>query len=317
MRDFERDVSSAAGWNYSVPAGEPSWSLARARLFESCQRAYFLCHFMSQGGWDQYSHPLVRQCYIEKRLLSCAEWIDDVLNDAIRIAIDRTLHTPDGKREQETQRLFQFEVARRISEGAVQLRNREWERDTKCLNLFETYYGTGQAGSEAFEAASRCLRTSAKAFSLSDPMLGLLSVERNDWRRLHEFESFRLHGVEVWTSPSLSWVVEGRACFLEIRMSLPEPDAAALSAGLLDLLAFHRFKTPSNSSIVSYVAPDSSGLNAVPDSLAIRAMIPKSNSAMTGKMHPDGRMWIEDFPKCPDDKKCANCRFKGICAKTQ
>ena len=311
MRDFERDVSSAAEWTSSVPAGEPSWSLARQRLFDSCLRAFHFCHFMSQGGWDQYSHPLVRQCYIEKRLLTVREWSEDVLNDSLRIAIDHTLRAPDGRRESETQRLFQFEVARRISEGAVQLRNREWERDTKCLNLFELYYPGEER--DAFERGASALRKAAKDFALSDAMLGLLSVERNAWRRLNEFESFRIHGVEVWARPALSCVEAGRASFLEIRLALPDAGMAGLDAGLLDLLAFHRFKTTSNSSIVSFATPDGSYVNAVPDAMAIRCMVPKGAASMADKMRQDGRMWLEDYPKTEDDSKCASCRFKGIC----
>lgn len=315
MRDFDRDVSSAAEWTSSVPAGEPSWSLARQCLFDSCQRAYFLCHFMSQGGWDQYSHPLVRQCYIEKRLLTVREWSEDVLNGSLRVALDRTLRVPDGPRESEVQRLFMFEVARRISEGAVQLRNREWERDTKCLNLFELYYSG--CAPDAFESGATALRKAARDFAFSDAMLRLVAVERNAWRRLNDFESFRIRNMEIWTRPPLAWVESGNAHFLELRLSLPDAASAAIDAGLLDLLAFYRLKTPSNSSIASFTTPDGSSIEAAPDAMAVRCLASAGAQAMAAKMHPDGRMWIDDFSKAPDEAKCVSCRFKGICSKTQ
>ncbi len=311
MRDFRRDVSSAAEWTSSAPAGEPSWSLARQRLFDSCQRAYCLCHFISQGGWDQHSHPLARQCYIEKRLLKASEWAETVLNASLRDALERTLRFPDGKRESETQRLFQFEAARRVAEGAAQLRNREWESDPKCLNLFELYYADGEPG--AFERAASAIRKAAKAFSVSDAMLGLLSVERAAWRRLNEFESFRLPNLELWARPPLCWVEEGQANFLELRLSFPDVESSSLEAGLLDLLAFHKFKKPTNSSIVSIVSPEGGCMNAAPDALAIRALAPKGAAAMAAKIRLDGRAWLEDFPKAADESLCASCRFKGVC----
>lgn len=311
MRDFARDVSSAAEWTSAVPAGEPCWSLARQRLFDSCLRAFHLCHFMSQGGWDQYSHPLVRRCYLEKRLLTVREWSENVLNESLRNALERTAHVPDGRREQETQRLFQFEVARLIAEGAVQLRNCEWERDPKCLNLFELYY-SGHPG-DAFEKGCSAMRKAAKDFAVSDAMLGLLSVERNAWRRLNEFESFRLNGVEVWTRPSLCWVEAGQAHFLELRLKLPDCERAALDAGLLDLMAFYRLKTPTNSSIVSYATPEGMSMDATPDALGVRAMVPAGSAAMVAKMRHDGKMWLEDFPKTSGETQCQGCRFKGIC----
>jgi hypothetical protein len=316
MRDFARDLEKAAApWDGAVPAGERSWSLARAKLFESCQRAYFCRHYLAQGGWDQYANALQRQCFVEKQLVTCKAWSERVLNDSLSESVDATLKLPDSRRVVELARQFQYEVASRIAEGAVQLRNRAWENDPKMLHLFEFHYGLERL--ELFENCAKELRKAAKDFVQTDVFLSLAAVERNAWRRLGSFESFRLNGLEIWTSPKLAWVAFSQAHFLELRLELPSSlEDAARHASLLDLLAFHRFKTPSNSSLTALATPSGAGMDLTPDARSARELVAFSAAKMAAKIRADAKAHIEDFPKSPEKAKCALCRFQNTCAAT-
>ena len=52
MRDFEQEVTNAAGPLPPIRTEEFSWSLARHYLFRFCRRAYFIRYYLAQGGWD-------------------------------------------------------------------------------------------------------------------------------------------------------------------------------------------------------------------------------------------------------------------------
>ena len=315
MRDFNRDVANASEWRGSVPAGELSWSPARHALFESCKRAYFLCYYMAQGAWDQYSHPLLRQCYIEKRLTTLPAWAGSVLNDAFSFALEKTARHPDSARAGEAVKAFLFETARLIAESAAQLRRREWQEDPKKLNLFEFYYG--KAADDAFDAKAKELKAAAKDFSCSDAAISAFAIDRNAWRRLKEFEPFRLCGMEAWAHPPLAWVIEGRAHFLELKLgSSVFSDSLASHAAMLDLLAASRFKTSRGTSVLHLAFPDGSSSDIMPDPAPLVKLASSSSQAMRALIRPDGFAHIADFPPNPDKERCGSCRFRGTCEKT-
>jgi hypothetical protein len=318
MRDFARDVREGVAWIGALPAAEPSWSLARHRLFQFCRRAYFINHHLAQGGWDEHSHPLVRQAYVEKHISTGESWIAGSLNAALRAASLRTAEAQASRRDFEFRSAFKRELSRGVSRGAVQLRNREWRVDPKVsLNLFEIYYGAdGASAFRPFEDAVEELGRLAKAFLLSDAVLGLIAAEPLSWRFLRPFESFRLARMELWAAPPLTRVSDGRAFFFEIRYAQPDPEDASLDAGMLDLLAADLFKTPCGTSAVTFCQPDGAAW-IVPASghLALRALAPRSAAEMASSTRPDGTVSLEDFPKRGEADVCAKCRFKGVCGK--
>ncbi len=308
MRDFQRDAARAAAWTGEIPAGDFSWSLARHALFRACPRAFFLSSYMAQGGWDPYAAKAVRECYAEKQSQSVEEWIEQSLGSAIACAVERAAEAEGGYMAGTAARALIGAAARIIAEADVQLRNEEWRHDPKKLRLLEP---------QRFPDAARGLRSAAKALSESDLLLRLLNVEPPEWRRLKSFEQFKLDGVTVWIKAPLAWVSQGRASFLEANASDSfDKEEAALHAGILDLFASSRFKTPSGTSRLILALPSGAGIEIEPATRQARELAARSSKEMLAMLRPDGKAAIEDFPLKLGACRNLPCRFQRTCEKT-
>ena len=51
-----------------------SWSVSRAALFQTCQRAYYFHYYGSWGGWDKNASDLCRTLYMLKQMKTLAMW---------------------------------------------------------------------------------------------------------------------------------------------------------------------------------------------------------------------------------------------------
>ena len=61
---------------------EFSWSWSRRSTFESCLRKYYYQHYGFWGGWNTSASPETRELYIQKKLLTRAQWMGIVVHEA-------------------------------------------------------------------------------------------------------------------------------------------------------------------------------------------------------------------------------------------
>lgn len=317
MRDFQRDVLAASKPAIDIPAGEFSWSLSRQTLFESCQRAYFIRHYLAQGGWNLHANELSKQAFLEKNLRPFDSWLEELFNDAIASTLQ---DAPDSMAEAAAARRLRASLERSLAEAEAELRFEEWRSDPKKLNLMELYYGDGEFKSYtgAITAARESLEAASEAFVASEIFPELLAVENVQWRRGGKPQSFQMDGIEVWTSSRLTWLSKGLLRSLLIHLAKPDPAISSLQASLFMLFANQRHKARGRTLL--RVAFLEEGLfkaeTRYPNIKEASDLIAGSSAVMLAKIRSGGTVRSCDFPPAADrDAICLKCRFRGLCKR--
>ena len=222
MRDFEQEVSNAAGPLPPIQTEEFSWSLARHYLFRFCRRAYFIRYYLAQGGWDAYSHTLAREAYFSKYLMPFDTWLSRTLRDSIREAFAKmSAGSPGHKR-----RGFGFYLLRQIGKATadlqMSLKNREYLYDAKRPAILEHHLGIGDFADvdKLTDMAVSILGDAYAMLSRSDIIADLANISFVDLRTDDVFISVDYNGFPVWLVPGLIYFHEGAACAIDAEVRL-------------------------------------------------------------------------------------------------
>ncbi len=293
MRDFRLEEMNAAEASFIVPAPEFSWSLSRARLFAECRLAYFFQYYLTQGGWDSYADPLIREAWAAKKELSenlrrsiwCRELFCDALN-ALRNA-------PAG-------------IRFRMLCGRL---NALLKRRAEVLDA-SSPDGLADAGTRFAAAAVPAVR----AFLASDTSKILAAVQTPTSFNSAGLSSFESGGVTVWREPGIVWREPGFACSLSVSFSEHVPEHESASADLFALAVSGR---PEHGPAVSYfLAKDDRGdwceRREEGDPLRAERGIAETSAEMRA-LENDGSVNLADFIPSPGLEKCAACRYSAVC----
>ncbi|MBR4124901.1 MAG: hypothetical protein IKR13_01740 [Victivallales bacterium] len=66
-----------------------TWSVSRARLFRSCQRAYYYAYYGAWGGWSNDAPVAAQLLYRLKQIKTFALWGGSIVHEVIRDALTR------------------------------------------------------------------------------------------------------------------------------------------------------------------------------------------------------------------------------------
>ena len=322
MRDFEREVSNAAGPLPPIRTEEFSWSLARHYLFRFCRRAYFIRYYLAQGGWDAYSHTLAREAYFSKYLMPFDTWLSHTLRDSIREAFAKmSAGSPGHKR-----RGFGFYLLRQIGKATadlqISLKNREYLFDAKRPAILEYHLGIGDFADvdKLTEMAVSILGDAYAMLSRSDIIADISNLSFVDLRTDDVFISIDRKGFPVWLVPGLIYFREGVASAInaEVRLTRGENDADFFKRigrmnSLFALYCQGRYPGfPVNITTFTF----SQGLSSVVYNLFepdIESLIDRSSAEMLALIDKDGLAHPEDFPPCGNGEACRSCRYQSAC----
>lgn len=165
-----------------------TWSVSRARLFRSCQRAYYYQYYGAWGGWDANAPERARHLYALKQMTSFPLWAGSIVHEVVRDALMhcRSTHFMPTTGE------LQENARRRLNQGWLQSRKQLWKSDPKRnTNLFEHYYA--EEGSQVPQEEINALKT--KVF---DALEGFRNCELADL--LPGLEEWRWGDVDLLTS---------------------------------------------------------------------------------------------------------------------
>ena len=322
MRDFEQEVSNAAGPLPPIQTEEFSWSLARHYLFRFCRRAYFIRYYLAQGGWDAYSHTLAREAYFSKYLMPFDTWLSRTLRDSIREAFAKmSAGSPGHKR-----RGFGFYLLRQIGKATadlqMSLKNREYLYDAKRPAILEHHLGIGDFADvdKLTDMAVSILGDAYAMLSRSDIIADLANISFIDLRTDDVFISVDYKGFPVWLVPGLIYFHEGAACAIdaEVRLTGGEnnSDFFARIGRLNSLFALYCARRypgfPVNITTFTFSQELSSVVYNLfePD---IESLIDKSSVEMLALIDKDGLAHPEDFPPCENRDACRTCRYQSAC----
>lgn len=322
MRDFEQEVSNAAGPLPPIQTEEFSWSLARHYLFRFCRRAYFIRYYLAQGGWDAYSHTLAREAYFSKYLMPFDTWLSRTLRDSIREAFAKmSAGSPGHKR-----RGFGFYLLRQIGKATadlqMSLKNREYLYDAKRPAILEHHLGIGDFADvdKLTDMAVSILGDAYAMLSRSDIIADLANISFVDLRTDDVFISIDYKGFPVWLVPGLIYFHKGAASAIdaEVRLTGGEntTDFFARIGRLNSLFALYCARRypgfPVNITTFTFSKELSSVVYNLfePD---IESLIDKSSAEMLALVDKDGLAHPEDFPPCENRDACRTCRYQSAC----
>ncbi|OQA83870.1 MAG: PD-(D/E)XK nuclease superfamily protein [Lentisphaerae bacterium ADurb.Bin242] len=325
MPDFDRFVLEATSWKEDVSPGTFSWSAAKYRLFRFCERAYFLRHYLAQGGWDAYSCERAQQAFLEKYLSTFDEWLGSVIEDSLDRALRETMpyHVSSGRGAALTEAL-QVHVSRHLLRAEPELRFEEYWSDPKKLSFAELYYHTGEFASykELLEAAREILSGFFSGLESSGLMERLLELDPLGWRLPPDFVEFPFAGTRIHMRPWLWALHRGKAVGIAFRFvhnpaKVPERKYAdpgnGLSEKVFALRVSQRYAGWSPEVWNGVCVGDRFEWSSFRPSPVTEEFVRDSTLAMLEKITAVPSIALTDFPKTEESAACENCRFRGVC----
>lgn len=196
----------------SVLTNDFSWSKSRHEKLSECLRAYYLYYYRSWGGWDQGSHPEVRQLYILKKLSNRFSWAGTVVHDTIKNAL---LDLRAG-RAVEPERFIDRAHRRMRSDYQFSAARSYWKERARrdFTGLVEHEYGE-DVSAEQWKDNWGAARAALDWFFRSRWMALARALRPEQWlevdSRSFEDSVFYLDGVKVFALPDFAYLDEGGA----------------------------------------------------------------------------------------------------------
>lgn len=325
MPDFDRFVLEATSWRKDVSAGTFSWSAARHLLFKSCKRAYFLRHYLAQGGWNAYSSELAKQAFLEKYLSSFDEWLGFVVQDSLSRALQETIPYYDlSERGAALMEAFQVQVSRHLLLAEPVLRFEEYLLDPKKLSFAELHYRTGEFAShdELLETARKTLGGFFSQLEASGLLERLLEIDPLGWRLPPGFIEFPFADTRIHLHPWLLALHKGKVIGVSFHFhrdlaGLPKREYGApendLQEKVFALYVSERYAGHIPEVWNGVRIGDHFEWNSFQPSVVTEDLIMDSTHEMLEKITASPTVALSDFPKTEETASCEICRFRGVC----
>lgn len=297
---------------------EFSWSVSRAQLFQSCQRAYYFSYYGSWNGWDRNAPERVRQLYILKNVKTMPLWAGAVVHDLIKDALERFVRTGVLPAAAELQGL----ARERLRAGWVEATGRQWLDQPKKTNLFELYYGNGKTlPKELTDSIRERVYTALEAFATSAAVRHFLQVPVSGWKPIDTLDTFFINEHKVWCAIDFAFTdAEGVLHIVDwktggenkasLRQQLGCYALFALEkwGGTLEKMALHGIFLNDGGRRSDY-SLDAELLVSVKDQILL------SVQAMRARLRDKEENVAEedDFPQCGNAEVCSHCPFREVC----
>lgn len=329
MPDFRRWLLDASQPENPLPPGGFVWSPAKHFLFKKCPRAWFLRHYLAQGGWDVLSGESALHAYLLKYLAEPDAWMSATLERALSEALLEIAPVPIAgvDRAAALTEELQIRVSRQLRRARGELTREEYFSDPKLASFAALHYRTGEFASvdELISVLHARFAAFFRRWTDSDLPGELSAFEQLSWRLPPEHREFawgfwrislrpwlyavRRSHVEAWrftftfgsgAAGATDWGDEAEECNLSERV------LAAWAAG-----KYPGFPLRVTSVICTRDDLLSRRLFPVPVSAGF---ITESAEPMLRMANRPGGLKPECFARAKQPEACLSCCFRAVCA---
>lgn len=295
-----------------------SWSWSRRSTFETCLRKYYYQHYGFWGGWKTSADAETRELYIQKKLLTRAQWMGIVVHEAAEWTLKAVSRGGFPPPEDVVAR-FGTQARRQILDSQ---HSRYLQNPKRFPGFVEHYYRSEEAdwtpNLEEIERQVRGLFTNPVFLRLTSVAPRILEVE--------ELRQIRIDDVPVWVSLD-ALVQDGNGGFVIVDWKTGQNHTSEKVMGQLGIYGLYvldayvpETATPRPSIQAMYVNTRHSTYETVMiDQEAIdtaKRVVRDSAEKMRSFLRdiPENHANKADFPMLPEDSlRCQKCAYRRSC----
>ncbi len=176
------------------------WSCSRMRLFEFCERAYFLRYLAEQNDIQPSAGTAARPLVFYRKMTTVSAWVRGLLLSAL----EATLSEAALRQAHATVNDLRRTAMRFAVRDTWALRRQSWRAEPKSLCIKELYYGT-TATNEVAREGERWLSHLVDGLAHGGVFDEFASLPFTLLKPVAKPETFFFEGVDVWTAPDFSW----------------------------------------------------------------------------------------------------------------
>ncbi len=306
-----------------------TWSISRAGLFQSCQRAYYYRYYGYWGGWKFDADEKAKLLYVLRNVKPMILWAGTIVHETIKDALTRYAATG----EVPTLPALQQHATELLRAGWLETINKEWqERPSKKTNLFELYYGDGENYGECkklpreqTDAIKERVMSALDAFSRSQVLKDILATSTKQWQPIDANLFFMLDDIKVWACPDFAYTDASSILhIIDWKTGKEHPAQLRLQLACYALYAIKTLNVPLENVAIHGVLLNDFGRRSdyqVDQALidSVTSQIKVSFNAMKKKLKDAEKNLAEedDFPCNPSDFNCSTCPFLRVCPAVQ
>ena len=307
-----------------------TWSVSRARLFRSCQKAYYYAYYGAWGGWSVEAPERTRLLYCLKQVQSFPLWGGGIVHEVIRDALTQFAM----RRRPIDVNDLQNAARALLRRGWVESRDRLWEQNPKrAVNLFEHYYGEGrEIPREQTDALKENIYAALENFAHCDTLAELLTLPPQNWVELDQLESFIVGELpaddrapaaplKVWCAIDLAYFdAQGVLHIIDWKTGSEHKEELRLQLACYAIYAMKKYQLPLEKIILGGVILNDGG-RLSPYAISRESLVNatdqmlKSACAMRGKLQDIEANTAneEDFDCTQNPAVCNSCPYRQVC----
>ena len=308
-----------------------TWSVSRARLFRSCQKAYYYAYYGAWGGWSLEAPAAAQLLYRLKQIKSFPLWGGSIVHEVIREALAQfgMQRRPIDVNE------LQNAARALLRKGWVESRDHAWEKDPKrAVNLFEHYYGEGrEIPREETDSLKASIYTALDNFVHCDVLAELMKMPSQNWVEIDRLENFiggelpaddRAPAIplKVWCAIDLGYFdAQGVLHIIDWKTGTEHKEELRLQLACYALYAMKKYQLPLEKIELGGVILNDGG-RLSPYTISHENLVTatdqmlKSACAMRGKLLDVEANTAneEDFDFTANPAFCNTCPYRQVCA---
>ena len=304
---------------------ELTWSVSRAKLFQTCQRAYYYNYYGSWGGWSKDADAETILIYQLKNLQPMILWAGGIVHETIKDALQDFQATGAVP----TVAALQEKARCKMNAGWLECINHEWEASpSKKTNLLELYYGNPddygtcrKLPKEETDAIKSRVMDALEAFATAPVLKTILAVPAKQWKVIDELSFFFIDDIKVWCAVDFAYTDdEGVLHIIDWKTGSEHKATLRQQLACYALFATKIWDATLDKLTLQGVFLNDGGRLSTypvePDLLtSVTAQIHASFNAMKSKLSDaeNNIAEIEKFPPSPSEYNCQSCPFKRLC----
>ena len=296
---------------------ELSWSLSRAKMFETCPRCFYYHYYFAQAGYSPDAPEEARLALEMKRIKGLDMWVGEIVHDTIQWALEQA-KTGHIVTEQDAK----AETRRRLSDGWLGSVKQLWRmhQDDEYPNLFEHYYGTTVTSAVTDRLKNKAF-LSVGNFIDSPIFRQITSTSADSWLPIEKYASFRLDGLLMYVKFDFALKDGQLLTVYDWKTGNPTPDEMRQLA-CYAMYTSSKWEVPIENIKVCavHLQPTLEASEHQVDESdveEIRAHVKQSFNSMLECLRNPARniAAMEDFPMTGNLMRCIRCNYKGICTQ--
>jgi len=299
---------------------ELTWSVSRARLFDTCKRAYYYNYYGSWGGWEADADPPTRKLYLLKNITTLEMWAGSIVHEIVAEALNHMALNQKPVRAG----ILQARAREKLRRGWLDAVGRAWLSSPKKTNLHGLYYGNGKTLPPGRTDATKdrvydCLA----AFARSDILREIQTIPFISWKPIDKLDFFMVDDLKIWCAIDFAFTdPAGRLNIVDWKTGGEDPESLQLQLACYAFFAQSKW----------HASLDKVRLSGI----FLRENARRSDYDVTGEVLFDAKDRIltsaaemrslltniegnvaeeEDFPVCDNDRTCSRCNFREVCPR--